>query len=139
MYTAAASKCFKCSHRCLPCHCYQMTHSAGALNSVRCFQELSPPTQSSEYQTALEKSASLYDRVTALRNAATQKLESMRCESENYVTAADDLSAATDLSTTQYYQPVSSSPLLSLRYYTCADGGAIIFLENFMRTRISFE
>ncbi|KAF6017468.1 CEP95 [Bugula neritina] len=76
-------------------------------------EELSPPTQSSEYQTALEKSASLYDRVTALRNAATQKLESMRCESENYVTAADNLSGATDLSTTQYYQPVSSSHRLS--------------------------
>lgn len=51
----------------------------------------------------MEKSASLYDRVTALRNAANDKLESLRSDS-----IADEFrTAAGDLSTSEYYLPVS--------------------------------
>lgn len=40
-----------------------------------------------EYNVALEKTASLYDRVTALRNAATEKLESLRQSNSSTYTA----------------------------------------------------
>lgn len=56
-----------------------------------------PITESTEYQTAIEKSASLYDRVKALRNAASDKLETIRSESAasgRYDTAMDSLSSA---------------------------------------------
>lgn len=48
-------------------------------------------TESEEYRTAIEKSASLYDRVRALRNAASEKLESIRSETaaSHYDTAAE--------------------------------------------------
>ena len=50
----------------------------------------------------MEKSASLYDRVRALRNAANEKLESLKSDSiyENINTATEG-----DLSTTEYYLP----------------------------------
>ena len=50
-------------------------------------------TESEEYRTAMEKSATLYDRVRALRNAAAEKLESIRSESaaSQYHTAAADV------------------------------------------------
>ena len=50
-------------------------------------------TESEEYRTAMEKSATLYDRVKALRNAASEKLESIRSESaaSQYHTAAADV------------------------------------------------
>ena len=50
-------------------------------------------TESEEYRTAMEKSATLYDRVRALRNAASEKLESIRSESSasQYHTAAADV------------------------------------------------
>ena len=56
----------------------------------------------------MEKSASLYDRVRALRNAANEKLESLKSDSiyENINTATEG-----DLSTTEYYLP--SADLLS--------------------------
>ena len=60
-------------------------------------------TESEEYRTAMEKSATLYDRVRALRNAASEKLESIRSESSDsqYHTAAADVPMS-DYARSQY-------------------------------------
>ncbi|XP_067942983.1 apical junction molecule-like [Watersipora subatra] len=102
-----------------------------AANQYQTATEFSAPVHSSEFQTAIEKSASLYERVKALRNAATDKLESLKSDS---VVDGD----VGELSTTEYYLPTSADskpsshaniggdsadPSVSSLYLTATDAG----------------
>lgn len=57
----------------------------------------------------MEKSASLYDRVTALRNAATEKLESLRQSNTSSLSTGDYETARTHpVSTAGNREPLSA-------------------------------